>query len=92
MNELLDKKNETVVKIKQSMNKMSKKMMHKIMDYVNLKFKIALTKNKVNIKQDKFVGESDILEIYDRLKYNPKHSKKHSKINPDLFDNKNDKK
>ena len=38
------------------------------MDYINLKFKIALTKNKINIKQDQFVSENDILEIYNKLK------------------------
>ena len=37
------------------------------MDYINLKFKIALTKNKVDIKHDNFVSESDILEIYEKL-------------------------
>ena len=37
------------------------------MDYINLKFKIALTKNKVDIKQDSFVSEDDIMKIYNKL-------------------------
>ena len=55
-------------KIKEAMNKMSKKMLKKIIDFINLKFKIALTKNKINIKQEKFVKESDMLEIYEKMK------------------------
>jgi hypothetical protein len=42
------------------------------MDYINLKFRIALTKNKINVKQEKFIQESDILDIYEKLKNYPK--------------------
>lgn len=83
MSEILDSKDSMLNKIKNSMNKMSKKMLIKIMDYINLKFRIALTKNKINVKQDKFVQESDILDIYEKLKTYPKPTKsKQNKLVP----------
>ena len=80
MNEILDRKNITMHKIKESMNKMSKKFLKKIIDYINLKFKVALAKNKIEIKKEKFITQSDMLEIYDRLKFYPKSPLKRSKL------------
>lgn len=80
MGEVLDNKNEMMSKIIISINKMSKKVMNKLKDYINLKFKVALAKNKIDIKQESFVNENDIQEIYEKLKFKPKKKNKNSKL------------
>lgn len=68
MNEMLDQKSQILDKLQTATNKMSKRLLNKLMDYINLKFRIALTKNKIDIDKKDFVNENDVLDIYHQLK------------------------
>ena len=49
------------------MDKMSKKLLSKLMDYINLKFKIALVKNKIDVDQEVFVTQEDMVNLYNKI-------------------------
>lgn len=67
LEEILENKSEMVHKIKVAIQKMSKKFLVKLMDYLDLKFKMALINNNVKVEQEKFVTEAEIQEIYKKL-------------------------
>ena len=67
LNEILDQKECIITRLKAAMDKMSKKLLSKLMDYINLKFKIALVKNKIDVDQEVFVTQEDMVNLYNKI-------------------------